>query len=109
MEKTSEKVSYFSLRIDVSVSKAASKSNDNESAHARRPLHRASWELSVLNHKNPAVFMQLLLLCYNTISYIRIPGINLSGPFPASDHMVQEPPGWRANCALGHLKQSSLI
>ena len=29
-------------------------------------------------------------------------------PFAAGDHMVQKPPNWRANCALGHLKQSNL-
>ena len=25
--------------------------------------------------------------------------------FAASDHMIQKPPYWRANCPLGHLKQ----
>ena len=31
--------------------------------------------------------------------------MSVYGPFAAGDHMVQKPPYWRANCALGHLKQ----
>ena len=29
-----------------------------------------------------------------------------NGPFAAGDHMLQTPPYWRANCALGHLKRN---
>ena len=29
-------------------------------------------------------------------------------PFAGYDHMVQNPPYWNANCALGHPKQSDL-
>ena len=31
--------------------------------------------------------------------------LRFNGPFAAGDHMVEEPPYWRANCALRHLKQ----
>ena len=27
------------------------------------------------------------------------------GPLQVSDHMVQKPPYWNANCPLGHLRQ----
>ena len=29
-------------------------------------------------------------------------------PFAVYDHMVRKPPCWRANCPLGHPKQSNL-
>ena len=35
--------------------------------------------------------------------------LSFNGSFAAGDHMVQKPPFWRANCALGRLKQSNLI
>ena len=28
------------------------------------------------------------------------------GPLQVSDHMVQKPPYWNANCALGHLNKA---
>ena len=31
-----------------------------------------------------------------------------NGPFAAGDHMVQKPPYWTANCALGDIKQRKL-
>ena len=37
------------------------------------------------------------------------PSLTLNGPFAAGDHMVQKRPYWRANWALGHLRQSSKI
>ena len=30
-------------------------------------------------------------------------------PLQVSDHMVQKPPYWNVNCALGHLKRSKII
>ena len=32
----------------------------------------------------------------------------VNGPFAGYDHMVQNPPCWDANCALGNPKQSDL-
>ena len=31
------------------------------------------------------------------------------GPLQVSDHMVQKPPYWNANCPLGHLKRGKII
>ena len=33
----------------------------------------------------------------------------IMGPLQVSDHVVQKPPYWNANCALGYLKQSKII
>ena len=33
--------------------------------------------------------------------------LNFNGPFAAADHMVQKPPYWRANRAMGHLKEAT--
>ena len=32
-----------------------------------------------------------------------------NGLFAAGDHKVKKSPHWRANCALGHLKQATLF
>ena len=43
----------------------------------------------------------LTFFCSVTIRH----SLATNGPFAAGDHIVQKPPHWRANCALGHIKQ----